>query len=84
MELVETVFGPVQKYGTGAINVVFAHGSGIGMNHDFMQSFATAMSIKDFTVYLFEFGYMQQIQKILRLINFFYVINNLFYKNLLV
>ena len=51
MELVETVFGPVQKYGTGAINVVFAHGSGIGMNHDFMQSFATAMSIKDFTVY---------------------------------
>ena len=63
MELVETVVGPVQKYGTGAINMVFAHGSGIGMNHHFMQSFATAMSIKNFTVYLFEFSYMQQIQK---------------------
>lgn len=52
----------VQKYGTGAINVVFAHGSGIGMNHEFMQSVASAMSATDFTVYLFEFDYMQQMQ----------------------
>ena len=63
MECIETAYGPLQKYGSGAVNVVVAHGSGIGMNHDFMQSFATAMSIKYFTVYLFEFGYMQQIQE---------------------
>ena len=62
MACIETIFGPVQKHGTGAINVVFAHGSGIGMNHEFMQSVAAAMSSKNFTVYLFEFGYMQQMQ----------------------
>ena len=62
MECIETVFGKVEKYGAGAINVVFAHGSGIGMNHEFMQSVAAAMSSKSFTVYLFEFGYMQQMQ----------------------
>ena len=62
MESINTSFGPVQKYGTGAVNVVFAHGSGIGMNHEFMQSVAGAMGSKNFTVYLFEFGYMQQIQ----------------------
>lgn len=62
MERIETEFGPVQKYGSGAVNVVFAHGSGIGMNHEFMQSVAVAMVSKDFTVYLFNFGYMQQIQ----------------------
>jgi len=62
MGCIETVFGPVQKYGVGAINVVFAHGSGIGMNHEFMQSVTATMSSKNFTVYLFEFGYMQQIQ----------------------
>jgi len=59
---IETGFGRVQKYGSGAINVVFAHGSGIGMNHEFMQCVAAVMSLKDFTVYLFEFGYMQKIQ----------------------
>jgi predicted alpha/beta-hydrolase family hydrolase len=32
------------------------------MNHEFMQWVAAAMSSKNFTVYLFEFGYMQQIQ----------------------
>ena len=63
MEYIETDFGQVQKYGCGVVNVVIAHGSGIGMNHEFMQSVAAAMSIKDFTVYLFEFNYMQQIQK---------------------
>lgn len=57
---IETGFGRVQKYGSGAINVVFAHGSGIGMNHEFMQCVAAVMSLKDFTVYLFEFGYMQR------------------------
>jgi predicted alpha/beta-hydrolase family hydrolase len=62
MESINTSFGPVQKHGTGAVNVVFSHGSGIGMNHDFMQWVAAAMSSKNFTVYLFEFGYMQQIQ----------------------
>ena len=62
MESINTSFGPVQKYGTGAVNVVFSHGSGIGMNHEFMQWVAAAMSSKNFTVYLFEFGYMQQIQ----------------------
>lgn len=62
MERIETGFGPVQKYGSGAVNVVFAHGSGISMNHEFMQSVAAAMVSKDFTVYLFNFGYMQQIQ----------------------
>jgi len=62
MACIETIFGPVQKHGVGAINVVFAHGSGIGMNHEFMQSVAAAMSSKNFTVYLFEFGYMQQMQ----------------------
>ena len=62
MECIETGFGPVQKYGSGAVNVVFAHGSGISMNHEFMQSVAAAMVSKDFTVYLFNFGYMQQIQ----------------------
>ena len=60
MECIETGFGPVQKYGSGAVNVVFAHGSGIGMNHEFMQSVVAAMVSKDFTVYLFNFGYMQQ------------------------
>ena len=63
MEYIETECGLVQKYGSGAIKVVIAHGSGIGMNHAFMQSVAAAMSIKGFTVYLFEFSYMQQIQK---------------------
>ena len=63
MELIETVFGPVYKYGSGAVNLVFAHGSGIGMKHEFMQSVAAAMSARDFTVYLFEFDYMQQIQR---------------------
>jgi predicted alpha/beta-hydrolase family hydrolase len=62
MESINTSFGSVQKHGTGAVNVVFSHGSGIGMNHDFMQWVAAAMSSKNFTVYLFEFGYMQQIQ----------------------
>jgi predicted alpha/beta-hydrolase family hydrolase len=62
MESIITSFGPVQKHGTGAVNVVFSHGSGIGMNHEFMQWVAAAMSSKNFTVYLFEFGYMQQIQ----------------------
>lgn len=59
---IEMALGKVQKYGTGAVNVVFAHGSGIGMKHEFMQSVAAAMSAKNFTVYLFEFDYMQQIQ----------------------
>jgi len=62
METIDTSFGLVQKHGTGTINVVFAHGSGIGMGHEFMQCVALAMSLKNFTVYLFEFGYMQQIQ----------------------
>jgi predicted alpha/beta-hydrolase family hydrolase len=62
MESINTSFGLVQKYGTGAVNVVFAHGSGIGMNHEFMQGVAAQMSLKNFTVYLFEFGYMQHIQ----------------------
>lgn len=62
MVSIETSHGKVQKYGSGDINVVLAHGSGIGMNHSFMQSVAAFMSAKDFTVYLFEFSYMQQIQ----------------------
>ena len=63
MEYIETDLGPVQKYGSGKVKAVIAHGSGIGMNHGFMQSVAAGMSIKGFTVYLFEFSYMQQIQK---------------------
>jgi predicted alpha/beta-hydrolase family hydrolase len=62
MESINKSFGPVQKYGDGAVNVVFSHGSSIGMNHEFMQWFAAAMSSKNFTVYLFEFDYMQQIK----------------------
>tara|TARA_B110000503_G_scaffold93810_1_gene141452 strand:+ start:3061 stop:3717 length:657 start_codon:yes stop_codon:yes gene_type:complete len=62
MMITQATHTKVQKYGTGAINVVFAHGSGIGMNHEFMQAVARKMSAKDFTVYLFEFGYMQQMQ----------------------
>jgi predicted alpha/beta-hydrolase family hydrolase len=63
MEYIETDRALVQKHGSGGVQVVIAHGSGIGMNHAFMQSVAAAMSIKGFTVYLFEFSYMQQIQK---------------------
>jgi len=62
MEFIETSFGAVQKHGTGHVNVVFAHGSGISMNHEFMQLVAKTMSFKCFTVYLFEFSYMQKIQ----------------------
>jgi predicted alpha/beta-hydrolase family hydrolase len=58
----KTTIAPVQKYGNGDINVVFAHGSGIGMNHAFMQAVASALSEKNFSVYLFEFSYMQTMQ----------------------
>tara|TARA_B100000780_G_C21055691_1_gene424113 strand:- start:820 stop:981 length:162 start_codon:yes stop_codon:yes gene_type:complete len=53
MESMATLLGPVDKYGSGVVNWVFAHGSGIGMKHEFMQSVALAMSAKDSTVYLF-------------------------------
>ncbi|MDC9720723.1 MAG: alpha/beta hydrolase [Gammaproteobacteria bacterium] len=62
MQLIDTPLGTVQKHGSGAVNIVLSHGSGVGMNHEFMQMVARTMAIKNFTVYLFEFSYMQQIQ----------------------
>ncbi|HCH31899.1 MAG TPA: hypothetical protein DE045_03025 [Oceanospirillaceae bacterium] len=63
MQLIETPHGHVQKHGHGPVSVVLAHGSGIGMAHDFMQAMAAALVAQNFSVYLFEFAYMQQIQK---------------------
>jgi hypothetical protein len=63
MQIIETPHGTVQRHGDGPVSVVLAHGSGIGMAHEFMQSMAAALVAQNFSVYLFEFSYMQQIQK---------------------
>lgn len=62
MIIIETDHGPVQRHGLGPINIVLAHGSGIGMNHSFMQAVAQEFDAVNFSVYLFEFSYMQQVQ----------------------
>ena len=63
MHIIETPRGDVQRHGEGPVSVVLAHGSGIGMGHEFMQTMAATLVAKNFSVYLFEFAYMQQIQK---------------------
>ena len=63
MQIIATPHGHVQKHGNGPVSVVLAHGSGIGMEHEFMQTMAAALVAQNFSVYLFEFAYMQQIQK---------------------
>lgn len=63
MQLIETQQGPVERHGHGDVSVVMAHGSGIGMRHEFMQAMATCLVQRGFSVYLFEFSYMQVMQE---------------------
>jgi predicted alpha/beta-hydrolase family hydrolase len=45
--------------GAGRSHVILAHGSGVGMGHDFMQRQADALIHQGFKVSLFEYQYMQ-------------------------
>ena len=70
MHIISTTLGDVQCHGKkpsgqsgSQVSIVLAHGSGIGMNHDFMQHMTQCLVEQGFVVYLFEFAYMQQIQR---------------------
>ncbi len=53
--------GTYLQGGHGAEHIVLAHGSGVGMRHDFMQRQADALIKEGFTVSLFDYAYMQTI-----------------------
>lgn len=56
-----SVLGEYLQGGNGRHQVILAHGSGVGMGHDFMQRQADALIQQGFKVSLFEYQYMQTI-----------------------
>ncbi len=57
----QSTLGDYLQGGSGDQHVILAHGSGVGMRHDFMQRQADALINQGFKVSLFEYQYMQTI-----------------------